>query len=213
MFGDFAVANRALLHVTGFDSASQAFTGTPLGRFGTPAGLAPGSSEPVRLAVSMRIPLGPSITSQRAEAALRTLDRDSSARGLSRAAMEYLGDLPPIPIMVLQAADGIQLTADQRGALQVLAGRWQESAASTVAGAVRRDAGAARTWPLAGSALSRRERLEDARAMFLEEVRAIAAQIRQLLSPDQIDLLPDGVQRVLNPRFLRFVALQDAATM
>jgi hypothetical protein len=49
-----------------------------------------------------------------------------------------------------------------------------------------------------------------ARAAFLVEASEITATVRELLSADQIDLLPDGAQRLLNPRFWRFVSLQDA---
>lgn len=209
-FGDVAVVDPVLVHVTGFDSTAQRFRGVPLQRFGTPTGLSPGLVAPVRLAVSVRVPFGPSVTSQRADAALSALARDTSGRALRGAAMQYFGDLPPIPIVVLQSAEGIQLTADQRGMLQALAGRWQEAAIRTVASATRRDSAPE---PSAAAIPAPRERLVDARAIFLLEAQAIAAEVRQLLSADQIDLLPEGVQRLLNPRFLRFLALQDAATM
>lgn len=119
--------------------------------------------------------------------------------------MQYLGDLPPIPMIVLQSGEGIQLTADQRKALQALAGRWQTSAARIVVSAAGMDG--------AQDGRPPHERLVRARASFLTDASAIAAEIRLLLSADQIDLLPEGVQRLLNPRFLHFLATQDAATI
>lgn len=205
-FGDVAVVDPILVHVTGFNSTEQRFRGEPLKHFGTPLGLSSGVSDPVRLAVGIRIPLGPSVTSQRADAALRALESDTSGRARQRAAMQYLSDLPPIPMIVLQSGEGIQLTADQRKALQALAGRWQASAARIVVSAAGKNG-------RAEDGRAPHERLVRARAVFLTEVSAIAAEIRQLLSADQIDLLPDGVQRLLNPRFLHFLATQDAATI
>ncbi len=55
-----------------------------------------------------------------------------------------------------------------------------------------------------------RERLLRARVDFVVEASAITAEVRQLLSADQIDLLSDGLQRLLNPRLWQFLALQDA---
>jgi hypothetical protein len=204
-FGDGAAVDPILVHVTGFDSTAHRFRGEPLRGFGAPIGLSSGISDPVRLAVSVRIPLGTSVTSQRADAALRAMQRDTSARGRQGAALQYLGDLPPFPILVLQSGEGIQLTAAQRGTLQALAGRWQSSAARIVTNAVTNNGPTA-------DASTPRERLVRARATFLVEAAAIAREIRQLLSADQIDLLPEGVQRLLNPRFLHFLVGQDAAT-
>jgi hypothetical protein len=202
-FGSPAPVNATLVHVTGFDAASQRFSGEPMRGFGTPIGLSPGISDPVRLAVSIRMPVGPSATVQRADAALLSLQRDTSARKRQGAALNYLGDLPPVPMVVLQSGEGIQITADQRRALQALGTRWQASAARIVLSAYdERDS--------AEGGHSARERLVRARADFVAEASAITAEIRRLLSADQIDLLSDGVQRLLNPRFWSFVALQDA---
>ncbi len=147
--------------------------------------------DPVRLALTVRIPLGRSVTSQRADAAVQMLQRDTSARGRSGAALEYLGDLPPIPFVVLQSGEGIQLTADQRRGLLVLGGRWQASAARIVVSAFTNT-------DSRGGVSSAQQRLVEASAIFLAEVAAIVAEIRKLLSADQIELLPDGVQRLLN---------------
>jgi hypothetical protein len=205
IFGDVAAVDPILVHVTGFDPSTQRFSGVPLTRFGTPLGLPSQVSDPVRVAVSIRLPLGPSITAQRADAALRTLKGDTSARARQRAAMQYLGDIPPIPMIVLRSGEGIQLTADQRSAIQALAGRWQTSAARIVMDAFGNDGRTQGTD-------TAHERLVRARATFVIEVLDIAGEIRKVLSADQIDLLPDSVQRLLNPRFLRFLATQDAAT-
>ncbi|HXG69513.1 MAG TPA: hypothetical protein VNJ04_02760 [Gemmatimonadaceae bacterium] len=202
-FGEVTGVERALLHVTGFDSNARRFTGVPLSNFGAPVGFSPRITDPVRLALGIRVPLGPSVTSQRAELALRMLQRDSSARARQGAAMQYFSDLPPIPMVVLQSGEGIQLTSDQRRGLQALAGRWQTSAARIVTSSLANDGHT-------GDATRTQERLIKARVLFLTEVLAIAADIRNLLSADQIELLPDGVQRMLNPRFLRFLAEQDA---
>lgn len=204
-FGDLATVDPFLVHITGFDATQQRFGGGPLKRFGTNAGVPAAVASPVRIALSIRIPLGPSVTAQRASSALRALKRDTSARAIRGAALEYLSDLPPLPLVVLQAGEGVQLTASQRSALQVLAGRWQAAAIEVVGDALTED-------PLTASSTSRRERLIRARATFLTEMSAIASEIRQVLSADQIDLLPDGVQRLLDPRFLHFLAGQDAAT-
>jgi len=120
--------------------------------------------------------------------------------------MEYLSDIPPIPYVVLQASEGIQITADQRKALQALGGRWQSSAARIVIDAYA-DSGRA------DDAHAAHARLVRARAGFLIEASAITAEIRRLLSADQIDLLPDGVKHLLNPRLWDYIALYDAATI
>lgn len=202
-FGNGARVDPTLVHVTGFDSASQQFTGTPLRQFGQPIGLA-AITEPVRLAVGVRVPLGPSVTSQRADVAISAFQRDTSERARRGAALGYLSDLPPIPLIVLQSGEAIQLTGSQRRALQALGGRWMATATATVLAALRSDT--------RGSPANTGARLARARASFLADAAAIAVQVRRILTPDQIDELPEGVQRLLNPRFLRFLADQDAAT-
>lgn len=92
---------------------------------------------------------------------------------------------------MLQSGEGILLTADQRRGLQVLGGRWQASAARIVVSAFTNT-------DSRGGVSSAQQRLVEASAIFLAEVAAIVAEIRQLLSADQIELLPDGVQRMLN---------------
>jgi hypothetical protein len=64
-----------------------------------------------------------------------------------------------------------------------------------------------------GATHQSQQRLVRARADFLAEAAQITATVRELLSPDQIDLLPDAAQRLLNPRFWRFVSLQDAGEL
>jgi hypothetical protein len=203
VFGDVAAVTPTLARVTGFDVAAGRFLSEPLRGFGRTAGLSPRISAPVRLAVSARLPLGPSVTSQRTEVALRAMRRDTSAEAQQGAALEFLGDIPPLPIIVLQASDAIGITADQREALQALTGRWMGSAAGIVLGAVRGE-------ERPNDGRTPRERVVQARSLFLDDVSAIAAEIRQLLSADQVDLLPETTQRLLNPRFLRFLSLQDA---
>jgi hypothetical protein len=105
--------------------------------------------------------------------------------------------------VILQAGGAVQITADQRRALQALGGRWQASAARIVLKAYGTGTAAAAPGEL-------RQRLVRARADFLVEASEITAAVRELLSADQIDLLPDGAQRLLNPRFWRFISLQDA---
>ena len=209
-FGGVSPVNPTLVHVTGFDVASQRFTGQPLAGFGRPVGPSYGASDPVQFSVSLFIPIGPSVASQRASTALRSLRSDSSSRSRAAAAMEFVGDLPPIPLVLLQSGSALQLTAEQRRGLQELGTRWQAAATRIVLTAY--DATAAGKAPGVGSRadVSARERLLRARADFIAAASGICDDARQILSPDQIDLLPDGMQRMLNPRFWKFLALQDA---
>jgi hypothetical protein len=201
-FGSVAAVNPMLVHVTGFDPAARRFTGEPLAGFGTPLGLSQGISDPVRLAVSVRVPLGPSVTSQRAAHALSSLHGDTTARGRADAAMEYLGDILPVPQIVLQSGEAIQLTADQRHQLQALGARWQAAATRIVLRAYDGDG-------RSSSDAAARGRLLQARGEFMIEAAAIVTEVRRVLSPEQIDLL-SGMQRMLDPRFWKYFALQDA---
>lgn len=203
VFGSPIFVDPTAVAITGFDSVSKRFNSAPLGRFGKPAyGASIGN--PLRIAVSVRIPLGRSVTSQRADAADLILSKDTSSQALSRAAAAFFGDIPPLPVVVLQAADALELTAIQRAQLQSLWLRWQSSSASlmsapangTVAGAMRMSSGS----------------LRRARPAFMAEVGSIASEIRKILTPDQAALLPDSVKRMLNPKFLRFLMTQDAAS-
>lgn len=204
-FGNGTRVDPILVHITGFDSTSRRFSGTPLSHFGEPLGVSSAVTEPIRVAVGVRVPLGVSVTAQRADVAMNTFQHDTSTRARQHAALEYLSDLPPIPLVVLQSGEALQLTATQRRTLQALGGRWQASAVGTVLSAVRSDMSG-------GDQQSTKERLVQARTAFLREASTIASEVRQLLTADQIDELPDGVQRLLNPRFLKFLADQDAAT-
>lgn len=200
--GDAVGVNPTLLHVTSYDAAKQRFGGVPLRYFGTARGLIQGATAPVQVSVNFRIPLGPSVTDQRADAAIRMLASDRSARGRQAAAMQYVSDIPPIPIIVLQSAEAIQLTAVQRSALQKLGGRWQEVTMRTTA-VVAADS-------IGGTSGTARAQLLRAREQFLRDVLEIAAETRRVLTPDQAELLPESTRRLLNPRFLRLVASFDA---
>ena len=204
-FGSSTRINPTFLHVTGYDSVARQFRGVPLKGFGTPVGLAPGLGDPVRLAVSIRIPLGRSVSSQRANAAVREFATDTSSRDRQQTAMDFLSDIPPIPLVVLQAGAAIQLTADQRASLEALGARWQASAATIVIRAYGDSSGA-------GSGREARARLLAARTAFVVEASAMVAETRALLSPDQIELLPETVQGFLNPRLWWYLSLQDAGT-
>lgn len=206
VFGSIGAVNPVLVHITGFDSLTHRFSGQPLRGFGTPLGLAPGVGAPVRVAISVRLPLGPSVVSQRADREIREIRSDTSGPVRVGTAMKLLGDIPPIPYMVLQAGEGIQLTADQRKALQAMGTEWQSTAAKVVIGAYA-DSGRVND-PSAA-----RQRLVRARADFVVYASVITAQIRALLSPDQIDLLPDGMKRALNPRFWTVIRLYGAGTI
>lgn len=205
-FGSVAAVNPTLLHITGFDPATHSYNGTPLSGFGTPLGLSSGIADPMRVTISIRIPLGPSITSQRMDKMLTSLQHDTSTRARVGASMEYLGDIPPVPLGILQSADAIQLTAGQRQKLQTLGSRWQEAASRLVLGAYG-------SGPQAdpGGEAAVRQRLLRARAEFFVETLEINADIRNLLSPDQVELLPSGFALMLNPRFWKYVSLQDSS--
>ncbi|MEO7103372.1 MAG: hypothetical protein ABI311_08280, partial [Gemmatimonadaceae bacterium] len=204
-FGNAEPVSATLVHITGFDSQSHSFIGQPLSGFGKPSGLAMGISDPMRIAVGIHIPLGPSTISQRTDKVLALLQRDSSAGARSGAGMEYLGDIPPLPLMVLQSADALQLTASQRKELQALGNRWMATASRLVLSAYG-------SGPQGdpGGAAAVRLRLVHARVEFFVETSAINSQIRSLLTGDQRDLLPDYLTMLLNPRFWKFVSLQDA---
>lgn len=206
VFGGIGAVNPVLVHITGFDSLTHQFSGQPLRGFGTPLGLAPGVVDPVRLAISVRLPLGPSVASQRADRAVREIRTDTSGSPPVGAAMELLSDIPPIPYVILQAGEGIQLTSGQRKTLQALGAEWQSSEARIVLGAYA-DSGSVNDQRAA------HQRLLRARADFIVHASALTAQIRSLLSPDQIDLLPDSMKRALDPRFWTYIALYDAGTM
>jgi hypothetical protein len=205
-FGSSTRPNPTFLHITGYDSAARQFRGVPLKGFGAPVGLAAGLSDPVRLAMSIRIPLGPSVSSQRADAAVREFASDTSFRDRQRTAMDFLNDVPPIPLVILQAGAAIQLTADQRTSLEGLSARWRASAATIVMRAYADSSSL-------GSTRTARARLLTARTAFVVEAAAMVAEIRDVLSPDQIELLPETVQGFLNPRLWWYLSLQDAATL
>lgn len=204
-FGNAEPVSATLVHITGFDPQSHSFTGQPLVGFGKPSGLAMGISDPMRIAVGIHIPLGPSIISQRTDKVLALLQRDSSAGARSGAGMEYMGDIPPIPLMVLQSADALQLTAPQRKELQALGSRWMATASRLVLSAY----GAGPRGDPGGTAAVR-VRLTQARVEFFTETTGINYEIRKTLTADQIDLLPDYLISLLNPRFWKYVSLQDA---
>lgn len=206
--GNASVVNPLLQHVTGFDASSARFVSTMANGFGKLAGGGGGGaggyagSTPVRLAVSVRVPLGRSITAQRSELFLNSVAKDTSAAGYFNAMQGFLEDVPPLPIIVLQSAQSAQLTAEQRSALQAMMGRWQMS--------MEKAASQLRQQTL-GTSAEKLKKLSQARAMFFEDVQAMAAEIRTLLSADQVELLPESVVSWLNPRFLRFVARADAS--
>jgi hypothetical protein len=160
----------------------------------------------VSLLVSLRVPFGPSINSQRADAAIGMLAKDSSARGRQSAAMTFLGDVPPLPLLVMRSADAVGLTQEQRKALQELTGRWFDAATQLVSSAYE-ESGAPDSSSSSGAL---RARLTETRAEFFPLVFEIAAEIRRIVTPDQIELLPESVQQLLNPIFLRFLSEQDA---
>ena len=205
IFGNAEPVNATLVHITGFDSQSHAFRSEPLSGFGKPSGLATGVSGPMRFAIGIHVPLGPSVISQRTDKVLALLQSDSSGGSRNGAGMEYLGDIPPIPLMVLQSADALQLTASQRKELQTLGSRWIATASRLVLSAYR---AGPRGDP--GGAAAVRRRLAQARIEFFVETTGMNYEIRKLLTADQIDLLPDYLTMMLNPRFWKFVSLQDA---
>ena len=204
-FGNAAPVSATLVHVTGFDSQTHAFQGAPLSGFGRPSVLARGISDPMRIAIGIHVPLGPNVISQRTDKVMALLQRDSSASSRNGAGMEYLGDLPPTPLVVLQSADALQLTASQRKQLRTLGSRWMATASQLVLdaygpGPLRDDGGESTV----------RTRLVRARREFYVKTAAINAEIRDLLTPDQADLLPDQLVMMLNPRFWRLISLEDA---
>ena len=203
VFGRPTSSSPMLANVTGFSASSQTFQIDPLSGFGALPGVSPQLSEPVGFSIGVRAPLGRSVTTQRAAVAMAAVRSDSSARAQARAASQFFGDLPPLPVLVMQGGEDAQLTAAQRQALGGLMGRWQASMSRLFAEATT---GARRDGPPAAV------RLAKARAKFLAEAIQIAAEITQVLTADQIERLPEGIQRLLNPRFLRFLATQDAAT-
>ncbi len=206
VFGSVAPVDPFLLHITGFDSVTHRFSGQPLRAFGAPVGLSAEAVDPVRLAVSIRLPLGPSVTSQRADETLRAMRANKSGAPSAETATDVVGDIPPIPYVIARSGEGIQLTAAQRASLAALGSRWQSSAARIVMDAYA-DSGRADDPHLAHARLVR------SRAQFMVEAEAITAQVRAVLSPDQIDLLPDSVKQLLNPRFWNYIALFDAGTI
>lgn len=203
IFGPPATGSMVLAHVTSFSSRDQQFQTEPLSGFGALTGLSGQLSEPIRLSLGIRAPLGRSVIAQRAVLALATIRTDSSARARARAATQLFSDLPPLPMLVLQGGEDVQLTAAQRQALMGLMSRWQASMSRLFAEATEANPRDARTSVT---------RLSDARARFFEEAIQIAAEIARALTADQLERLPDGIQRLLSARFLRFLATQDAAT-
>ncbi|HEY7896820.1 MAG TPA: hypothetical protein VIC03_00250 [Gemmatimonadaceae bacterium] len=204
-FGNVAPVNATLVHVTGFNAATNSFAGEPLSGFGKPLGLANGIGDPLRLAIGIHIPLGPSVISQRTDKLLEMLQRDTSSGARTGAAMNYLGDIPPLPLAILQSADAIQITAGQRKQLQTLGNRWMATASRLVLAAYGSGPRGDK-----GGAAAVRTRLALARAEFFVETGEINSEIRNLLTPDQVDLLPTGLKMMLNPRFWTYVSLYDA---
>jgi len=204
-FGNVMPVNSTLVHITGFNSQSHGFSGEPLSGFGKPSNLAAGISDPMRFAIGIQIPLGPSIISQRTDKVLSLLQHDSTTGSRNGAGMEYLGDIPPMPLMILSSADALQLTASQRKELQALGSRWMAIASRDVLSAYG-------TGPRGdpGGEAAVRSRLVQARAEFFAETVAINTAARNVLTLDQMDLLPDSLKTFLNPRFWKYVSLQDA---
>lgn len=204
-YGSIAPVNATLLHVTGFNAATRSFSGEPLRNFGTTLGLSGSATDPIRVALAIRLPLGKNVVSQRTDVALESLRRNTAPAARQRVAMEFVGDVWPIPLIVLQSGDAIELTAGQRQALQALGTRWQATAARIVLGAYASDAKMS-----GGRDATARQRLLQARSDFSGETAEINSEIRKLLTPDQVNLLPESVQRMLNPRFWKYVSLHDA---
>jgi hypothetical protein len=204
-FGEVSGVNPVLEHVTGFDASDHNFTGEPLAGFGMHNGFASGVASPVRFAVAVSVPVGPTVISQRAGATIAVFEQDTSAHADDNAATQLLGDIPPVPIIILQGARTLHLTSDQQKKLQALGARWNATRLRLVHDAYRGGAMSGR-----GSHSSLRARLLAARARFWIAGGAINQEIRGLLNPDQMELLGSGITRLLDPRFWRYASMQDA---
>ena len=196
-FGGAAFIDPRLVRITGYTPATQQFTTALLQGAGRPVGLAGNITEPMRVAISVRIPLGRSSFDRRIDAAVQKLAADTSHAARAEAAGEVIAGLPNIPELFLTQVSHLELTRDQREQLQSLATKWSTITPAAIAG-IR---------PRSGSDADARRRLLAARRdAYLQLVDLVRATIRAL-TPAQIATLEPFELSLLNLRLLRWVEL------
>ncbi len=196
-FGGAAWVDPTLVRVTGFDPAAQRFRTERLQGFGRAVGLSRTVTDPVRIAISLRIPLGRSAFDRRMDETVAILATDTSAAMRTRVAENVFGYLPNIPEVFLKQIPRLQLTREQREALEALDAEWKTITPRAAAQLSARDA---------RDPLARRALLE-ARAVAVADVQRIMLQVRQLLTSSQLAVLEPYEATLLNQRLVRWVEL------
>lgn len=194
-FGGAPWIDPTLVRVTGFDAVTQRFRTERLESFGRPVGLSRNVTDPVRIAVSVRLQLGRSQFDQRMDKAIQILATDTTADRRALAAANVYTSVPNIPEVFLNQIRRLELTAEQKTALTRLQSEWDALAPNAVSTVLPRS-------PVDASA---RRALVEARDRGLIQMRAIVVAIRALLTPGQIALLEPYESSLLNLRLFRYV--------
>ncbi|HEX6536763.1 MAG TPA: carboxypeptidase regulatory-like domain-containing protein [Gemmatimonadaceae bacterium] len=127
-WGDVNVPDPMLLVVTGFDPAAREFRYQVNPRFGQRPGVGAWHT-PVELRVSVRMPIGPSLTTQQN----RTRARAARAARDDPGALERVLPVGNPFAAILHLSDKLQLGPDQADSLQAIAERWRQAVDSTQA--------------------------------------------------------------------------------
>ena len=193
-FGGSAFVDPRLLRVTGYSSATRQFTGEVLRGFGRPIGMARTITDPARLAVSVRIPLGRSSLARRVDESMRMLSTDTSLASREKVAERVIATLPNIPEIFLSIRS-LDLTAAQRGLVQALQAQWASATPRAIAGIA----------PSRPTDLPARRALLAARTRAIEEYMRIVVALRGVLTPEQVAGLDPNVGMMLNLRAFRWI--------
>lgn len=196
-FGASPFVSPTLVRVTGFDASTQRFGTELLQGFGRPIGLSRSITEPMRVAVSLRVPLGRSAFDRRMNETVGILAADTTSSMRERVAANVFAYMPNIPEVFLEQITRVELTREQREQLGEMKNAWQQIAPRAVATLTARSS----RDPAA------REALIAARSRAVEEVQAIMVRIANLLTPSQRAVLEPYEATLLNLRLIRWTEL------
>ena len=196
-FGNTAFVDPRLVRVTGFDQSAQRFRTELLQNFGRPVGLSNSVTDPTRIAVSVRIPLGRSSFDRRMDGAVRGLASDTSPASRIKVGAEVIAGLPNVPEVFLKQVTHLQLTREQRAELQSLATTWAGVTPRAIAGILPRSA----------SDLAAREALLSARSRAIAQLVELVRATTRVFTPDQIASLEPFQLTLLNLRIYRWAEL------
>lgn len=192
VFGSSVFVDPTVVRVTAFDADAGRFSTQRLGNFARPIALGRNITDPMRIAVSFRMPLGRTQQERRTDAALRQLAQDTTAASRARIAASMLDLVPNVPQLFL--ASRLDLTAAQRSELQRLQAAWDSIGGHIIASISPRSPRDARA----------RERLVQAKATALRDIESIVLRMRQLFSAGQLAAMDPGLAIPLNLRVYRY---------